>query len=283
MLDVIVGLVDELHRVEEVSAVGVGAAGFVDASGAKVVFAPHLPWRDLPVRDLIAERVGLPVILDNDANMAAWGEQKFGAAQSASDFVMVNVGTGIGGGIMIAGRPYRGAGGMAGEFGHHQVVPAGCDCECGNRGCWEQYASGRVLERRAQREISSATAMGRDLLAVAGVAEQVSGATVGELAMVGHQQAMVWVAEVGDWLGRGLANLAAALDPEIFVIGGGVSANGDLLLEPARQAFAEHLSGRGHRSLTPIVKAQLGPEAGMIGAADRARSECRAVITEARG
>lgn len=275
VLEAIASLVQEFAESYHVRAVGVGAAGYVDVTGSTVVFSPHLAWRNEPLRDALVRRTRLPVLVDNDANAAGWAEWRFGAAQNEPDVVLVNLGTGIGGAMVLDGRLYRGSSGMAGEFGHQRVVEDGVPCECGNRGCWEQYASGRVLERRARAAVVEQAPIARDLVATAGAAELVDGVTVGRLAATGHPQAVAWVADVGRWLGIGLANLAAALDPGVFVIGGGVSTNGEMLLEPTRRAFAAHLTGRGYRSEARIVAAHLGQDAGLVGAADLARLRAR--------
>ncbi|MBM9464343.1 ROK family glucokinase [Aeromicrobium sp. YIM 150415] len=276
MVDAIAEITAEFREDWPVRALGVGAAGYVDASQSTVVFSPHLAWRHEPLRDAIARRTRLPVLVDNDANASGWAEWRFGAAQNEADLVMVTLGTGIGGAIVIDGQPYRGHFGIAGEFGHMQVVPDGRPCECGNSGCWEQYASGRVLQRRAQAAVEEGTSFGAALLAAAdGNRARVDGTLVGRFAAQGEEEAVAWLTEVGDWLGVGLANVAAALDPAVFVVGGGVSANGDLLLGPARAAFGRSLTGRGYRAEARIVGAHLGPEAGLIGAADMARITAR--------
>lgn len=259
-----------------VRAIGLGAAGYVDASQSTVLFSPHLAWRHEPLRDAVARRTRLPVLVDNDANAGGWAESRFGAAQNEPDLVMVTLGTGIGGAIVIDGQPYRGHFGVAGEFGHMRVVPDGVACECGNVGCWEQYASGRVLQRRARAAALEGSEFGRQLLAeTGGEIEAIDGAIVGRHALAGHEIARSWVGEIGEWLGVGLANVAAALDPGLFVVGGGVSDNGELLLAPARAAFARTLTGRGYRAEARIVRAHLGAEAGLIGAADMARLTAR--------
>ncbi|HSX68821.1 ROK family protein [Nocardioides sp.] len=239
------------------AGVGVAAAGFVDAAGERVRFAPHLPWLDEPVRSRLAERWGVPVRLENDATAAAYGELVLGAARGYSDVVTVNLGTGLGGGIVIGGRLYRGHNGMAGEFGHMQVVPDGLACACGSRGCWEQYCSGSALERYARS---------RD-------ADLLNGRMVTAAADEGDLEARAAFAELGHWLGVGLANLVAAFDPEVVVVGGGVSEAGDRLLEPARVALGRSLVGAGHRDIPAIVAAQLGNTAGLVGAACLIRDE----------
>jgi glucokinase len=274
--DTIVGVVAELRAAVPAGAavigLGIGAAGFVDADRARVLFAPHLAWRDEPLRDAIAQRVGLPVVVENDANAAAWAEWRFGAGVGEEHLVIVTLGTGIGGGILLDGRLRRGQWGMAGEFGHMRVVPDGLRCPCGNRGCWEQYASGNALVREARELAASGSPLVADLLErVGGDPRDITGPDVTAAARDGDHTARELLADVGTWLGIGIANLAAALDPGVFVIGGGVSEAGELLLGPARQAFAGQLTGRGHRPVARIVAAQLGARAGLVGAADLAR------------
>jgi len=274
--DTIVSVVEELlsGRADDISAVGIGAAGFVATDRATVVFAPHLSWRNEPLREALGQRVSLPIFVDNDANAAVWAEHRFGAGRGESHLVMVNLGTGIGGGIVLDGRVIRGRYGIAGEFGHMRVVPDGIRCECGNKGCWEQYASGNALVREARTLISAGSPVASDLFdKVAGRPEDLTGPLVTEAAREGDPLARELISEIGRWLGIGMADLAAALDPGTFVIGGGVSAAGDLLLDPAREAFRRQLTGRGYRPEAAIVSAQLGNEAGLVGAADLARTD----------
>src|SRR4051794_9292282 len=148
---------DLLHQVapEDVVAVGIGAAGFVAEDRATVVFAPHLSWRNEPLREALSQRIDLPITVDNDANAAAWAEATFGAARGESHVVVITLGTGIGGALIIDGHVQRGRHGIAGEFGHMQIMPGGARCECGNRGCWEQYASGNALVREARAMIEA--------------------------------------------------------------------------------------------------------------------------------
>ena len=257
---------------ESVAAVGIGAAGFVAADRATVVFAPHLSWRHEPLREALQRRVAVPIFVDNDANAAVWAEWKFGAARGQTHVMMVTLGTGIGGGILINGQVQRGRFGIAGEFGHMQVVPGGHRCECGNRGCWEQYASGNALVREAHSLFSANSPIASDLLdRVDGVVGNLTGPLITQAARDGDPTARELLAEIGHWLGVGIANLAAAFDPGMFVIGGGVSAAGELLLAPARDTFKRQLAGRGYRPEARIVVAQLGNDAGLIGAADLAR------------
>ena len=271
----IVSVVEELFTQvgkDHVGAVGIGAAGFVAADRATVVFAPHLSWRDEPLQLRLVGRIGLPVTIDNDANASAWAEWRFGSGRGEDRLVMVNLGTGIGGAIVVDGRVERGRFGIAGEFGHMQVVPDGLRCECGNRGCWEQYASGNALVREARSLISAGSPMAQDLVArIGGDAGALTGPLITAAAQDGDPTACELLSDVGRWLGIGLANLAAALDPGIFVIGGGVSAAGELLLDSAREAYRRQLPGRGYRPEARIVAATLGNDAGVVGAADLAR------------
>lgn len=242
-------LADVVRRVADggpVASVGLAAAGFVDTTRHRVAFAPHLPWRGDDVVTRLSERLGCPVALDNDANCAALAESRLGAAQGAGSALLVTLGTGIGGAVLHRGELWRGAGGMAGEFGHAQVVPGGRPCECGQVGCWEQYCSGNALRRAAPGFVD--------------------GPAVTAAAHAGDPTALAAFAEIGGWLGIGLANLVAAFDPELIVIGGGVSAAGDLLLDPAREMLATRLVGGPFRTIPSIVVATLGSRAGMIGA-----------------
>jgi glucokinase len=270
----IVEVVDALAARHDVTAVGIGAAGWIANDRRTVMFSPHLAWRNEPIYDALAGRIGLPVFIENDANAAAWAEYRLGAAQGQPVVACVTLGTGIGGGIVLDGVVQRGRWGMAGEFGHMVVVPDGRRCECGNRGCLEQYASGNVLGREARELAAAGSPMTMALVdRVKGDHSALVGPLITEAAQDGDAAAIELFEEVGRWLGVGLANLAAALDPGMFVIGGGVSDAGELLLAPARESFRRTLTGRGFRPVPRIVKAALGPEAGLVGAADLARVE----------
>ena len=253
-LDSVVAVVHELCRSHDVVAVGVAAAGYVSADRTTMLFAPNLPWQDVPVRDEVAGRVDLPVVVENDANAAAWAEYRYGAGVGEPDLVCLTVGTGIGAGIVLNGALYRGRFGIAGEPGHVCAICEGERCGCGNDGCLEQYASGTALARYVRER--GGTAEGEEITA---------------LARAGDEVALEAFRTVGHWLGRGLADIASLLDPGVFVIGGGVADAGALLLDPARESFAEHLSGRGHRPLADVRLARLGNDAGVVGAADLAR------------
>ena len=276
----IVSVVDELCDRANTGAhgnvvgVGIGAAGWVSTDRSTVLFSPHLAWRDTPLRADLTERMSLPVWVDNDANAAAWAEYRFGAARGHDTVACVTLGTGIGGGVISGGRLQRGAFGVAGEWGHTRVVPDGRRCVCGNRGCWEQYASGRALARAGQELIEVAPAAASALLAaVNGDGSQLTGADVAAAALAGDLAAIELVREVGAWLGEGIVTIAMIVDPSVIVVGGGVGALGELLLGPARERFAVALPGRGYRPAPDIVEASLGADAGMIGAAELARNK----------
>ena len=268
----VVEVVEELRARHDVIAVGIGAAGWVDASRHTVLFAPNLAWRNTPLSDDLAEHIDLPLVVENDANAAAWGEYRFGAGEQDPDTIVLTIGTGIGAGLIIDGTLRRGRFGIGGEPGHVRVVPGGRLCGCGNRGCWEQYCSGKALVRAAKEVATERPADAARLLELAGGdVEGINGPVVTKAAQEGDQAAVDCFDEIGRWLGQGLADLAAVLDPGRFVIGGGVAEAGELLLKPARENYAAVLSGRGYRPLAEVVAARLGAEAGLIGAADLAR------------
>jgi glucokinase len=270
--DVVVEIVNQLRVEHDVEAVGIGAAGFVDVDRATVLFAANLAWRDTPIHADISERLDLPVIVENDANAAAWGEFRFGAGEEQPDLVVLTIGTGIGAGLIFGATLYRGRFGIAGEPGHIRVVPGGRLCGCGNRGCLEQYCSGTALVRAA-REVAQErrSDAGRLLELAHGDIAGIDGPVVTKAAQEGDPAAVDCFDEIGRWLGQGLADLAALLDPGRFVVGGGVADAGDLLLASARETYSAVLTGRGHRPLADVLSASLGAHAGLIGAADLAR------------
>lgn len=265
----------ELSASYEVRQVGLAAAGFVASDRARVLFAPNIAWREYPLRDNVAALIGdedVRIVVENDANAAGWAEFRYGVGRDVDDMVMLTLGTGLGGAIVTNGRLVRGAWGVAAEIGHMRVVPGGHYCGCGHEGCWEQYVSGSALVRDAQAAAITHPQRAAGLLARAGGRpEAVTGPLVTQAAQEGDELAVELLAEVGRWVGEGAASVAALLDPQVFVIGGGVSAAGDLVLAPARRAYAEQLSGLGHRPEASIVVADMGNDAGMVGAADLAR------------
>ena len=268
----ITALVTDLRSRHPVAAVGVGAAGYIDKARAIVLFAPNLAWRDLDLKADLELALDLPVVVENDANAAAWGEFQFGAGHDVDDLLLVTVGTGVGGGLVLDGSLYRGAFGVGAEIGHMRVVPDGILCGCGNRGCFEMYASGSALVREARTAARAGSLLAADLLDRAGGdPSAITGPLITEAARAGDAFAVEQLASVGRWLGEGIASLTAVLDPAVVVVGGGVSAADELLLGPTRASFATQLTGRGHRPMLEIRRARLGNRAGLIGAADLTR------------
>ncbi|MGH9082775.1 MAG: ROK family protein, partial [Acidimicrobiales bacterium] len=276
--DAVAGVVAALQRQVPGAAgshpvrVGVGVPGMVDRRHGILRFSPNLPGAaGTDMAGLLADRLpGAAVHLDNDANCAALAELRLGAAEGAADALVVTLGTGIGGGLVTAGRLRSGAYGYAGEIGHMVVDPAGPPCPCGRRGCWERYASGGGLGRLA-REAAYAGSLHGAVALAGGDPELVRGEHVTRAALAGDPGALDVLDELGWWVALGLANLAAVLDPEVIVVGGGLAQVGDLLLAPARRAFAELVEGGGCRPAIDIVPATFGERAGAIGAALLAR------------
>ncbi|MBL1066741.1 ROK family glucokinase [Streptomyces sp. 7-21] len=253
-------------------AVGVGAAGYVDDKRATVLFAPNIRWRHETLKDKLEQRVGMSVVIENDANAAAWGEYRFGAGVGHDDVVCITLGTGLGGGIIIGGRLHRGRFGVAGEFGHIRVVPDGLLCGCGSQGCWEQYASGRALVRYAKQRATATPEAAKVLLGFGdGTPEGIEGRHVSMAARQGDPVAVDSFRELARWAGAGLADLASLFDPSAFIVGGGVSDEGDLVLEPIRKSFRRWLVGSRYRPHAQVLAARLGGRAGLVGAADLAR------------
>jgi glucokinase len=254
-----------------VEAVGFGIPSLVEQATGVSVSSVHLPLDGVPFRDVMAERLGLPVFVDNDVNLAALAEQRVGAARGARVVVMLTVGTGIGGAIVIDGRVFRGADGAAGELGHVTVDFDGppCQGDCPNRGCLEVMASGTAIGREGERVARElpASALGRAL--AQGV--PVTGELVSDLARRGDLEAQGVLDLIGRRLGAGLVGIVNTFNPEVVVVGGGASRAGELLLEPARRVVAE-CALRPSRDTARVVPAALGEDAGMIGAALFARS-----------
>ena len=271
IIEAAASLTRELSLEHQIDAVGVACAAFIDRAGSTVYFSPNLAWRDEPLKQRLEAALDLPVTIENDANSAAWGEFRFGAAVEVANMVLVTVGTGIGGGVVIDGVLMHGAFGVAAELGHMRVVPGGIRCGCGNRGCWEMYASGTALVREARELVVSGSPLAARLRELCGGdAAALQGPDVTRAAVEGDPAAVELLADLGVWVGEGLASVAAILDPELVVLGGGVCEAGSLLIDPALAAFRRQLTGRGHRPEARFALARLGNDAGMIGAADLA-------------
>ena len=261
----------------DVIAVGVGAAGMIDSKEGVLGFAPNLAWRNLPIAERMRDALGLPCQADNDASMAAYGEFRFGAGRGYRHLLLVTVGTGLGGGIVSDGRLFRGANGFASEIGHIIVEPGGPLCGCGNHGCWEQVAAGRAIDRMGREEAREHEHSILRRLA-GGDPDEVTGELVTQAAMQGDDAAKRILAEAGRRLGQGIAGLVNVLDPQVVVVGGGAIVAGDLLLDPARAAFLDAVEGPEYRPRVPIVPAELGNDAGAVGAATLALEELGRVM-----
>ena len=270
--DAIAELVGRLRDRHEITGVGVGAAGYVDSRRATVMFAPNLAWRHVDLKAGLEERVEVPVVVENDANAAAWGEFRFGAGHDVDDLLLVTLGTGVGGGLVVDGQLYRGGFGVAAEIGHLRIVPGGVRCGCGKRGCLEQYASGSALVRDV-RDLAAGQSTGSDSLLerAGGRVEDIDGPMITRAAQEGDEFAIGRLSAAGHWLGQGIAALVAVLDPTVVAVGGGLSEADELLLAPTRDAFLRNLPGGDHRPIAEIRKATLGNDAGLVGAADLAR------------
>ena len=270
LLDALVTEVQAVWGAGSPLAVGVGAAGLVDRTGM-VHYAPNLTaLSGVPLAAVLRERLGVPVVVDNDANAAAWGEVCHGAARGRRDVLVVTLGTGVGGGIVLDGQVVRGAHGFAAEIGHWQIDPQGPRCACGERGHWEAMASGSALGRLAQAR--AATGSAPDILArAAGVVDAITGLHVGASAKAGARDGLAVLDEYADVVALGFVGLVNILDPELIVVSGGLVELGDLLLDPVRRSFATHIEGAAKRPPVPVVPAELGERAGIVGAAALAR------------
>jgi glucokinase len=271
IIEIVVDMIQKLRVGHEVAAAGVAAPGFIDADQSTVYYAPNISFRNEPVRDRLLAKLDIDITIDNDANAAGWAEFRFGAGRGVQDMTMLTIGTGVGGAIVTHGRLFRGGFGAGAEIGHLRVVPDGLPCGCGQRGCIEQYASGRALLRIAN-SIADAGGVGKNLAdARTNNGGELTGTIVGRLIEERDAGALIALQELGKWIGQACASLSAVLDPQLFVIGGGVAAAGDLLLDPVREAYLQHLPARGYHPEPQFAIAELVNNAGVVGAADLAR------------
>jgi glucokinase len=256
-----------------IDSVGVSAAGFVSSDRKTMLATPNIAgWNGVDLDSDLTQLIGLPVVIENDANAAAWGEARFGAGRGIDHLLMLTVGTGIGGGIVVNGDLYRGAFGVAAEIGHMRVVPDGHLCGCGARGCFEQYASGNALLRHAREAIAASPDIARNLLSRGdGTIDGLTGQAITEAARDGDAVALAAFNTTGQWLGAGIATLSVILDPACVVIGGGVIDAGEILLQPTRAALERFMPFVGKHPNPKIIAASLGNEAGLVGVADLAR------------
>ena len=270
MVSVVSDLILELSADHEIAGVGVAAAGFMDKARTEILYAPNLNWRHEPLKQRISERIGRDLIIENDANAAGWAEFRFGAARDVDSMVMLTLGTGVGGAVVNDGQLLTGGFGIGAELGHITVVDQGEQCGCGRKGCLEQYASGTALLRAAKRLADSESSEGARLRELQLQAGELSGHEVYQAVQEGDSGALQLVTEAAKRLGHGMASITAVLDPEIFVIGGGLSELGDLILEPVRAEYLKQLPARGFRPEAKIVIADFTNHAGVVGAADLA-------------
>lgn len=271
--DAIVAAHEDFAARYDIGAIGIAAAGLVSSDRQTINFGTNIDWRDYPLGQHIAERIGTTVVVENDANAAGWAEYRFGAGQQANTMVALTVGTGLGGAIVLDGQLVRGAWGMGGEIGHMRMVPDGVACPCGQSGCMEQYTSGRALVRRTRRAATADPQAAKELLERGnGTIEGLKGPHITAAAMAGDEFSCAQISELGRWLGIAAASITAILDPALFVIGGGVCAADELLLAPMRAAFAAALPAATNRPCAQFSVAQLGNAAGIVGAADLART-----------
>jgi glucokinase len=275
MVDAVVGLIQRLSANHEVIGAGVAAAGFIDADQSTIIYAPNISWRNEPFKAKLEAKLDIPVIIENDANAAGWAEYRYGAGRGYKHMVMLTIGTGVGGAVIADSHMLRGGFGIAGELGHIRVVPDGLLCGCGQHGCLESYASGSALLRSAKALAASSDPAGQRLREIEAEAGQLTGLEVYKAILENDEGALSVLRELGSWLGQAIGSLVAVLDPEVVVIGGGVSAAGDLLLDPIREAFLAHLPAKGYRPELKIIAAEFVNDAGVVGAADLVRVAMR--------
>jgi glucokinase len=272
LLELLVREIEAAHTAcPDATAVGLGIPATIDHERGIAITAVNLPLDNLPIRDLASKRTGLPIVVDNDANVAALAEHLYGAAKGAENAVMLTIGTGIGGGLILGGEIYRGAHGAGAELGHTVIDVDGPECQgnCPGRGCVETLASGTAIGRegRAAAEREPDSLLGKMLAD----GHEIDGKAVTEVALNGDAAARAVFELTGRRLGVALTSFANIFEPEVIVIGGGVIAAGDLLLDPARRELEARALPPMNR--TPVLAAKLGSDAGMIGAAAMARGE----------
>ena len=259
---------------DDIAAIGISAAGNVKEDRHTIAFSANIPvWINYDLSSHIGDLIGheVPVIVENDANCAGWGEYVHGAGQGHTNMVALTVGTGLGGAVVLNGQLYRGSFGMGSELGHIPMVPDGDFCGCGLRGCAERYTSGNALEHFARSAVRRRPQEDSRLLELCnGDIDELEGKMVSQAAVEGDVIGMYAFNKIGEWLGRTMASISAVLDPDIYVIGGGVVAVGDILLDPARNAYVRFLQASAYRPHAEIAPATSGQDAGLIGAANLA-------------
>ena len=273
MVEAIASVISQLTASHSVSGVGVAAAGFLSADREIMFHSPNIAaWRNEPLKARIQEKTSYPVLLENDANAAGWAEFRFGAGKDVESMIMLTIGTGVGGAVISEGRLLKGGFGIGGELGHVVSVPGGRDCGCGLKGCIETYASGTALLQAARSLAESNDSRGARLRELRSEHGELSGEQVYQAIIEDDPGALGLISELAEHLGKAVGSIfVPVLDPELVVVGGGVSAVGERLLEPMRTAYAKSVPAKGYRPELKIVKAQFLNQAGLIGAADLAR------------
>jgi glucokinase len=262
VVDEVLGRADEAGV--EPESIGVGAAGFIDAATGSVTFSPNVTYGDPNIADALRSRFRLPVVVDNDANAAAWGERAFGAARGCDHVALLTLGTGVGSGFIVDGEMVRGSTGAGAEFGHVVVDPQGPPCRCGLEGCIEQFASGTAIARMGREAALQAPAS--SMVAHAGAVEDITGEHVARAAHDGDEAAVRVLETAGTWLGIGLSNVVNLFDPELIVLGGSAVAAGEPYLGAARAQLARMNHAQRRRG-TRVELTALGDDAGLAGAA----------------
>ena len=270
----IADVANHLLKDHDVVALGVSAAGLISSDRETILATGNISgWNGVNLKEELNKFVDLPIFIENDANSAAWGESRYGAGVGEDHMLILTIGTGVGGGAIIDGKLSRGAHGISAEFGHIRVVPEGQLCSCGARGCLEQYASGNALMRHVREAISASPDAAYNLLARGdGTIEGLTGHHITQAAGDGDPIALAGFNTTAQWLGAGIASLSALFDPACVVIGGGVIEAGEILLAPTRAALERLIPFSGRRPIPKVVAATLGNDAGLVGAADLARS-----------
>lgn len=263
----------DLIREYPVDSIGVSAAGFISSDRQTILATPNIAgWNGVNLDLELTQIIGKRIVLENDANAAAWGEFKFGAGRGRTDLMLLTLGTGVGGGLILDGKLFRGAFGIGAELGHIRLVPEGHLCGCGIRGCLEQYASGSALMRHAREAISASPDLARNLLARGdGTPEGLKGHHITSAAREEDPVALAAFNTMANYLGAGIASLCAVIDPSCIVLGGGVIEAGEIFLGPTREAALRLIPFTGKHPYPDIVPAELGNNAGLVGVADLSR------------
>lgn len=257
---------------------GVAGAGFIDAEQSTVLYAPNLNWRNEPLQQKLNALLDLPVVIENDANAAGWAEYKFGAGRGSKDMIMLTLGTGVGGAVIADYKLRRGGFGIAGELGHVRVVQDGRLCGCGMRGCVEQYSSGTAVLKAAKKLAQSDGPAGARLRELQHLNGELTGHEVFQAMLEGDRAAIGLLQDAASYLGQAIGTMVAVLDPQVVVIGGGLSETGDLILDPIKEAYLRNLPARGYRPELEVKIASFSNQAGVIGAADLARDTLAGVV-----